>query len=175
MTTLEDEGKNRLVNTPAVIASATIPTPKTTETFLPCKSESTPSVVTLLAGPANKKASAAPGETPAKINAAANGKVSFVGQRSGYGNVVEMTHGNGIMTRYAHLSGFAAHIGDKVARGETIGRMGSTGRSTGPHLHFEVRLNGQAINPRRFLEARKDVLQVQQIAKARFADVGNRG
>ena len=64
MTTLEDEGKNRLVNTPAVIASATIPTPKTTETFLPCKSESTPSVVTLLAGPANKKASAANGVAP---------------------------------------------------------------------------------------------------------------
>ncbi|MAX14139.1 MAG: peptidase M23 [Sphingobium sp.] len=116
-----------------------------------------------------------PGHRGQPINAAADGKVSFVGQRSGYGNVVEVTHGNGIMTRYAHLSGFAAHIGDKVARGETIGRMGSTGRSTGPHLHFEVRLNGQAINPRRFLEARKDVLQVQQIAKARFADVGNRG
>ena len=116
-----------------------------------------------------------PGHRGQPINAAANGKVSFVGQRSGYGNVVEVTHGNGLMTRYAHLSGFAAHVGDTVARGAMIGRMGSTGRSTGPHLHFEVRLNGQAINPRRFLEARKDVLQVQQIAKARFADVGNRG
>ena len=116
-----------------------------------------------------------PGHRGQPINAAANGKVSFVGQRSGYGNVVEVTHGNGLMTRYAHLSGFAAHVGDTVARGAMIGRMGSTGRSTGPHLHFEVRLNGQAITPRRFLEARKDVLQVQQIAKARFADVGNRG
>lgn len=116
-----------------------------------------------------------PGRYGQPINAAADGKVSYVGQRQGYGNVVEVEHGNGIMTRYAHLSGFASRIGQKIARGDTIGRMGSTGRSTGTHLHFEVRLNGQAANPRPFLEARKDVLQVQQIATARFADVRDRG
>lgn len=116
-----------------------------------------------------------PGRYGQPINAAADGKVSYVGQRQGYGNVVEVEHGNGIMTRYAHLSGFASRVGQKVTRGDTIGRMGSTGRSTGTHLHFEVRLNGQAVNPRPFLEARKDVLQVQQIATARFADVRDRG
>lgn len=116
-----------------------------------------------------------PGRSGQPINAAADGKISFVGQSQGYGNVVEVEHGNGIMTRYAHLSGFAGRVGQKVVRGDMIARMGSTGRSTGPHLHFEVRLNGQAVNPRPFLEARKDVLQVQKIATARFADVGNRG
>lgn len=116
-----------------------------------------------------------PGRYGQPILSAARGRVSYVGQRQGYGNVVEVEHGNGLMTRYAHLSGFGARVGQSVTRGETIGRMGSTGRSTGTHLHFEVRLNGQAINPRRFLEARQDVLQIQQTAKARFADVGNRG
>lgn len=116
-----------------------------------------------------------PGSHGQPILAAAAGKISFVGQRSGYGNVVEVEHGNGIMTRYAHLSGFDARVGQAVKRGDKIARMGSTGRSTGDHLHFEVRLNGQPINPRRFLEAAQDVLQVQQIAKARLADVGNRG
>lgn len=116
-----------------------------------------------------------PGRYGQPINAAADGKVSYVGQRQGYGNVVEVEHGNGIMTRYAHLSRFASRVGQKIARGDTIGRMGSTGRSTGTHLHFEVRLNGQAVNPRPFLEARKDVLQVQQVATARFADVRDRG
>ena len=116
-----------------------------------------------------------PGSMGQPILAAASGKVSFVGQRSGYGNVVEVTHGNGLMTRYAHLSGFDARVGQPVARGEKIARMGSTGRSTGPHLHFEVRVNGNPINPRRFLEARKDVLQIQQIATARLAEVGDRG
>ncbi len=116
-----------------------------------------------------------PGRYGQPILAAAKGKVVYVGQRQGYGNVVEIEHGNGLMTRYAHLSGFARRAGQTVARGDTVARMGSTGRSTGTHLHFEVRLNGQPINPRRFLEARQDVLQVQQIAKARFADLGNRG
>ena len=116
-----------------------------------------------------------PGQHGQPILAAAAGKVSFVGQRSGYGNVVEVSHGNGLMTRYAHLSGFAAHVGQQVDRGAMIARMGSTGRSTGDHLHFEVRLNGEPINPRRFLEARKDVVQVQQLATARLADVAHRG
>jgi murein DD-endopeptidase MepM/ murein hydrolase activator NlpD len=109
------------------------------------------------------------------ILSAARGRVVYVGQRQGYGNVVEVDHGNGIMTRYAHLSGFNTKVGTTVLRGTQIARMGSTGRSTGTHLHFEVRVNGEAINPRRFLEAKQDVLQVQQIAKQRFADVGNRG
>ncbi|MDI1296309.1 MAG: peptidoglycan DD-metalloendopeptidase family protein [bacterium] len=116
-----------------------------------------------------------PGSFGQPILAAARGTISFVGQRQGYGNVIEVDHGNGLMTRYAHLSGFSARVGQAVARGDAIARMGSTGRSTGTHLHFEVRVNGEAVNPRRFLEARQDVLQVQQIAKNRFADVGNRG
>lgn len=97
------------------------------------------------------------------ILASARGVVSFVGVKSGYGNVVEIDHGQGIMTRYAHLSGFDTQVGTKVDAGQKIARMGSTGRSTGSHLHFEVRLNGQALNPRKFLEANTDVL-TQQIA-----------
>ena len=108
-----------------------------------------------------------PGADRAPILAAASGKVSYVGQRSGYGNVVEIDHGGGIMTRYAHLSGFTSHVGEAVSRGQQIARMGSTGRSTGTHLHFEVRVNGAAVDPRPFLEARKDVLEVQQFARRR--------
>ncbi|WP_443969747.1 M23 family metallopeptidase [Sphingobium sp. CR28] len=114
-----------------------------------------------------------PGRYGQPIEAAADGRISFVGTRSGYGNVVEVEHGNGIMTRYAHLSRFVARPGDRVARGQTIARMGSTGRSTGTHLHFEVRINGAAVNPRPFLEARQDVLEVQQVAQRRHAIGGN--
>ncbi|MGE4323009.1 MAG: M23 family metallopeptidase [Sphingobium sp.] len=116
-----------------------------------------------------------PGRHGQPILSAAHGKVAYVGQRQGYGNVVEVDHGHGLMTRYAHLSGFSARTGQVLARGDALGRMGSTGRSTGTHLHFEVRLNDRAINPRRFLEAARDILHVQQIAKDRFADLGNRG
>ncbi len=114
-----------------------------------------------------------PGRYGQPIEAAADGRVSFVGTRSGYGNVVEVEHGNGIMTRYAHLSRFIARPGDRVTRGELIAKMGSTGRSTGTHLHFEVRINGAAVNPRPFLEARQDVLAVQQVAQQRHAIGGN--
>lgn len=112
-----------------------------------------------------------PGSYGQPILAAATGRISYVGPRSGYGNVVEIDHGHGIMTRYAHLSGYNVRVGDAVPRGLTVARMGSTGRSTGTHLHFEVRVNGAPINPRRFLEATQDVLQVQQIAKQRVASV----
>ena len=93
------------------------------------------------------------GPLGAPIYAAARGIVSFVGQRSGYGNCVEIDHGNGLITRYAHMSGFRTVIGKPVQPGEVIGLIGSTGRSTGPHLHFEVRINDRPVNPRPFLEA----------------------
>lgn len=105
------------------------------------------------------------------ILAAAPGRVSFVGQKSGYGNVVEVDHGQGILTRYAHLSGFTSTVGAQVAAGQQIAKMGSTGRSTGSHLHFEVRLNGVAVNPRRFLEAKADVLEVKDDARQRVGSV----
>ena len=105
------------------------------------------------------------------ILAAAPGRVSFVGVKSGYGKVVEVDHGQGIMTRYAHLSGFTSQVGTQVAAGQQIAKMGSTGRSTGSHLHFEVRLNGVAVNPRRFLEAKADVLEVKNDARQRVGSV----
>ena len=99
------------------------------------------------------------GPTGAPIYAAAAGRVSFVGRKSGYGNTVEITHGNGMMTRYAHMSRFNTKVGQTVAPGQTIGAIGSTGRSTGPHLHFEVRINDRAVNPRTFLETAPHVLE----------------
>ncbi|MEG8041254.1 M23 family metallopeptidase [Sphingomonas sp. LR60] len=97
------------------------------------------------------------GPLGAGIYAAARGTVSFVGQRSGYGNCVEVTHGPGLFTRYAHMSAFRSRVGQQVAAGQVIGAIGSTGRSTGPHLHFEVRINGHPTDPRPFLEARSHV------------------
>ena len=92
------------------------------------------------------------GPIGAPIFAAAKGMISFAGPKSGYGNCVEVSHGNGVVTRYAHMSAFRAHVGQQVVAGQTIGAIGSTGRSTGPHLHFEVRINDRPVNPRPFLE-----------------------
>lgn len=102
------------------------------------------------------------------IYAAAAGRVSFAGWKAGYGQAVEISHGNGIVTRYAHLSRIYVKPGQPVAAGATIGGLGNTGRSTGPHLHFEVRVNDRAINPRPFLEAAPDVLkEVRDTGSAR--------
>ena len=99
------------------------------------------------------------GPVGAPIFSAARGTISFVGQRSGYGNCIEIDHGNGLVTRYAHMSGFRTALGKAVQPGEVIGLIGSTGRSTGPHLHFEVRINDRPVNPRPFLEAVPHVLE----------------
>ena len=102
------------------------------------------------------------GPIGAPIFAAAKGVVSFAAVKSGYGNCVEVDHGNGLITRYAHMSAFHTHVGQAVVPGQLIGAIGSTGRSTGPHLHFEVRINNTPVNPRPFLEAATHVPQVNR-------------
>jgi len=100
-----------------------------------------------------------PGAFYTPIMATAPGVISFTGVRSGYGNTVEIDHGGGFKTRYAHLQGIAVRVGQRVVIGQRVGAMGSTGRSTGPHLHYEVWVNGRAQNPNRFLKAGEYVQQ----------------
>lgn len=102
---------------------------------------------------------AAPVGTP--IYATADGVVVVAGRESGYGNVVRIQHEFGFETVYAHQSRIRVKVGQQVSRGVQIGDMGSTGRSTGSHLHYEVRVNGQPVNPMTYLEAAKDVFQVE--------------
>ena len=85
------------------------------------------------------------------IVAPANGVVVKAGWQGGYGYLIEIDHGNGLSTRYGHLSRLEVKEGDSIQRGQLIGLIGSTGRSTGPHLHYELRLDDKAVNPRRFL------------------------
>jgi murein DD-endopeptidase MepM/ murein hydrolase activator NlpD len=91
------------------------------------------------------------GERGDVVLSPANGTVIKAGVTGGYGNMVEIDHGNGLTSRYGHLSKIEAEVGETVTRGMTIGYIGSTGRSTGPHLHFELRINDRPINPRHFL------------------------
>jgi len=86
------------------------------------------------------------------VLAAAGGVVSFAGVKSGYGNVVEVDHGNGYSTLYGHNSRLIVRVGDIVRAGQQLAKAGSTGRSTGPHVHFEVHVNGRPVNPRQFLD-----------------------
>jgi murein DD-endopeptidase MepM/ murein hydrolase activator NlpD len=95
------------------------------------------------------------------VTATAPGVVSFTGVRSGYGNTVEIDHGRGFKTRYAHLETIFVTAGQTVALGQKLGAMGSTGRSTGTHLHYEVWVNGRAQNPMRFVKAGDYVQQTQ--------------
>ena len=93
------------------------------------------------------------GEYGEPIHATAAGKVTAAGWTGGYGKMVEIDHGNGLSTRYGHLSEIDVVVGDTIRIGQIVGRLGSTGRSTGPHLHYETRINGEAVNPHKFLAA----------------------
>jgi murein DD-endopeptidase MepM/ murein hydrolase activator NlpD len=89
----------------------------------------------------------------APVRATAAGVVTAAGPQGGYGNLVEIDHGGGLATRYGHLSGINVVPGQQVGPGAVVGQVGSTGRSTGPHLHYEVRMDGEAVDPTRFLKA----------------------
>ena len=93
------------------------------------------------------------GDIGEPVRATATGKVTIAGWDGGYGNMVEINHGNGLATRYGHLSKILVKAGQFVRIGETVGLIGSTGRSTGPHLHYETRINGEAVDPQKFLRA----------------------
>ncbi len=94
---------------------------------------------------------AQPTGTP--VYATADGIVSMAERYSSYGNYVQIEHGGELQTRYAHLSGYAVAEGEQVRKGQLIGYVGSTGRSTGPHLHYEVRVAGEAVDPRPYMVA----------------------
>jgi murein DD-endopeptidase MepM/ murein hydrolase activator NlpD len=93
------------------------------------------------------------GEVGEPAHATAAGRITIAGWDGGYGNMVEIDHGNGLSTRYGHLSQIDVRVGDEVRLGQVIGLIGTTGRSTGPHLHYETRVNGEAVDPEKFLEA----------------------
>ncbi|MEL6198029.1 MAG: peptidoglycan DD-metalloendopeptidase family protein, partial [Pseudomonadota bacterium] len=92
------------------------------------------------------------------ILATASGVVTFVGRQRGYGKVIEIRHAFGFETLYAHLHKTRVRLGQRVEKGDRIGDMGNTGRSTGVHVHYEVRLNDRPVNPMTFIEAARDVL-----------------
>jgi murein DD-endopeptidase MepM/ murein hydrolase activator NlpD len=87
------------------------------------------------------------------VRATADGTVSMADWNGGYGRMIEIDHGHGLATRYAHLSAIDVRLGQRVRAGQFIGKIGTTGRSTGPHLHYETRINGSAVDPHRFLRA----------------------
>lgn len=93
------------------------------------------------------------GKLGSDVVAVAAGVVTFSGRRSGYGNLVEINHGNGYMTRYGHNLKNLVNVGQTIKKGELIAKMGTTGRSTGPHVHFEVIVNGRHVDPKRYIHA----------------------
>ncbi|MGK6325056.1 M23 family metallopeptidase [Sphingomonas sp. DT-51] len=105
-----------------------------------------------------------PGPSGTPIYATADGVISHAGRQGGYGNMVEINHGKGIATRYGHLSKILVSDNTRVKRGQLIALMGSTGRSTGPHLHYEVRIDGHAVNPVPFLTTADYLMAAQDRA-----------
>jgi murein DD-endopeptidase MepM/ murein hydrolase activator NlpD len=103
-----------------------------------------------------------PGPIGTQIFATADGIVGRAGRAGGYGNLIELDHGRGVQTRYGHLSAILVQPGARIKRGQLIGLMGSTGRSTGSHLHYEVRIDGRAVNPIPFLQSGDYLLAVQR-------------
>ena len=87
------------------------------------------------------------------MRATADGTVTAAGWSGGYGRAVDIDHGNGLSTRYGHLSSIDVRVGQSIRTGLIIGKVGSPGRSTGPHLHYETRLRGEAVDPQKFLRA----------------------
>lgn len=96
------------------------------------------------------------GKDGTDVVAVAAGVVTWVGKRHGFGELVEINHGKGYVTRYGHNKELLVEIGDRVKQGQTIAKMGSTGRSTGPHVHFEVLRNGKIVNPTKYIQAKRN-------------------
>jgi murein DD-endopeptidase MepM/ murein hydrolase activator NlpD len=117
---------------------------------------------------------AGPVGTP--IYATADGTVSMAGwHNGGYGNLIRLDHGRGIETRYGHLHNMTVRQGERVKRGQMIGRMGSTGRSTGSHLHYEVRIDGRAVNPVPFMRSNDFILAIRDRSGASMDQVAQGG
>lgn len=93
------------------------------------------------------------GKLGSDVVAVAAGVVTYAGKRSGYGNLIEINHGKGYTTRYGHNSEINVKLGETVKKGQVVAKMGSSGRSTGPHVHFEVLYNGRAVNPLKYIHA----------------------
>jgi murein DD-endopeptidase MepM/ murein hydrolase activator NlpD len=91
------------------------------------------------------------GKPGSDVVAVASGVVTFAGEKHGFGRMIEINHGAGYITRYGHHDELLVAAGDVVKKGQVIGRMGSTGRSTGPHVHFEVLRNGRPVDPARYV------------------------
>ena len=102
------------------------------------------------------------GKLKTKVKVASAGKVIFAGWKTGYGRVISIDHGYGLVTRYAHLNKILVKQGQQVAANELIGLLGSSGRSTGPHVHYEIRFKDKARNPRKFLKAGQNVQEIKK-------------
>ena len=95
------------------------------------------------------------GKEGSEVVAVAAGVVTWAGERYGYGEMIEINHGKGIVTRYGHNKKLMVEVGDRIKQGQVIATMGSSGRSTGPHVHFEVMKNGKAVNPTKYIQSKR--------------------